>query len=104
MNYKDILEIKYPNADWSMSDGTNYSTLVWNDTQIPKPTEEWCLHKIQKRISAHNNGAQINRRSAYPSVVDQLDMLWHGMNDDESKRIEPFYSTIKAIKDQFPKQ
>jgi hypothetical protein len=42
------------------------------------------------------------RRATYPSIEDQLDMLWHAMNDDESKRLEPFYSTIKAVKDQFP--
>lgn len=102
MNYQEILSIKYPNADWSITDPEDYSTLVWNDTELPKPTQEWCDHKIQKRISAHNNGAQINRRGTYPNLADQLDMLWHGMNDDESKRIEPFYSAIKAIKDQFP--
>jgi hypothetical protein len=42
------------------------------------------------------------RRSAYPTVQAQLDMLWHGMNEDPSKRVEPFYSNILAIKAQFP--
>jgi hypothetical protein len=43
------------------------------------------------------------RRATYPSIEDQLDMLWHGMNEDPSKRIEPFYSNIKTIKDTYPK-
>ena len=43
------------------------------------------------------------RQQEYPEVKDQLDMLWHAMDDDESKRTEPFYSTIKAIKDKYPK-
>lgn len=42
------------------------------------------------------------RRAVYPSIEDQLDMLWHAMDDDASKRLEPFYSAIKAVKDQFP--
>ena len=42
------------------------------------------------------------RRAVYPSIEDQLDMLWHAMDDDAGKRLEPFYSTIKAVKDQFP--
>ncbi len=46
--------------------------------------------------------SQVLRRNAYPSVQAQLDMLWHGMNEDPSKRIEPFYSNILAIKAQFP--
>lgn len=45
----------------------------------------------------------ILRRSEYPSIQEQLDMLWHGMNADETKRIEPFYSFIKDIKEKFPK-
>ena len=43
------------------------------------------------------------RRAVYPSIEDQLDMLWHAMNEDETKRLEPFYSAINAIKQQFPK-
>lgn len=43
------------------------------------------------------------RADGYPALAEQLDMLWHGMNDDSSKRIEPFYSTIKAVKKAHPK-
>ena len=45
----------------------------------------------------------IKRMKQYPQLADQLDMLWHAMDDDPSKRLEPFYSAIKAVKDQFPK-
>ena len=86
-----------------MTDPENYNTLVWTETRWPKPTKEWLERKIQKRIAGLNNSARINRREAYPDIIDQLDMLWHGMNADASKRIEPFYSSIKAIKDQYPK-
>jgi hypothetical protein len=104
MNYKLILQRKYPTADWSMANPQDYDTLVWNETQWPKPSKEWFEQKQAKFIEGENNAAILNRKEAYPQVVDQLDMLWHGMNDDESKRIEPFYSAIKAIKDQFPKR
>jgi hypothetical protein len=43
------------------------------------------------------------REAIYPSIEDQLDQLWHGMNEDATKRIEPFYSNIKAVKEAFPK-
>jgi len=43
------------------------------------------------------------RANMYPDIKEQLDQLWHAMNADESKRLEPFYSTIKAVKDAFPK-
>lgn len=43
------------------------------------------------------------RRAEYPDIAEQLDALWHGMDADESKRIEPFYSMIKVIKKGNPK-
>jgi len=43
------------------------------------------------------------RQKEYPSVQEQLDMLWHSMNTGQMPKSEPFYATIKAIKDRFPK-
>ena len=43
------------------------------------------------------------RRAEYPDLAEQLDALWHGMNMDESRRIEPFYSMIKSVKDKHKK-
>lgn len=43
------------------------------------------------------------RRRMYPSTGEQLDMLWHAMDSGGSEKLEPFYSTIKAIKDAVPK-
>jgi hypothetical protein len=43
------------------------------------------------------------RRLAYPRVEEQLDMLWHAMDDAPALRIEPFYSVIKMVKDAHPK-
>lgn len=47
---------------------------------------------------------RLKRADAYPDVKEQLDMLWHGMDLDPSKRIEPFYSTIREIKISHPKE
>lgn len=46
---------------------------------------------------------RVRRKDDYPPIVDQLDMLWHGMDLDPTKRIEPFYSTIREIKISHPK-
>lgn len=43
------------------------------------------------------------RNSAYPSIGDQLDMLWHAMDVGDMARVHPFYETLKAVKAQFPK-
>jgi hypothetical protein len=43
------------------------------------------------------------RRRLYPSVEDQLDMLWHSMDTSEVPKAEPFYSILKAVKEAVPK-
>lgn len=43
------------------------------------------------------------RGCRYPSVEEQLDMLWHAMDEGRAEKIEPWYSVIKAVKDAHPK-
>ena len=43
------------------------------------------------------------REEEYPNITDQLDALWHGMDADPNKRVEPFYSMIKKVKEENPK-
>ncbi len=49
------------------------------------------------------NEAKRQRRNAYPDIGEQMDMLWHAMNTGAMPKVEPFYSTIKAVKDSVPK-
>lgn len=44
-----------------------------------------------------------SRLSMYPTIQEQMDMLWHAMDSDPAKRTEPFYSVIKLVKDSNPK-
>ena len=44
-----------------------------------------------------------SRSLAYPSQTEQLDMLWHAMESGEFPKAEPFYSSIKMVKEKFPK-
>ena len=54
-------------------------------------------------LSRYNGDYASKRVASYPKISDQLDMLWHAMDSNEENRLEPFYSTIKAIKDSNPK-
>jgi hypothetical protein len=42
------------------------------------------------------------RADSYPAVQEQLDMLWHAMDAGQTPKIEPFYTTIKAVKLAYP--
>lgn len=46
----------------------------------------------------------ISRRvSSYPHVADQLDALWHAMDQGLLPKIEPMYSSVLAVKQKHPK-
>ena len=47
----------------------------------------------------------LQRASAYPKIGDQLDMLWHSIDQDPTLKSQyfDFYEAIKAVKVKNPK-
>ncbi|MGO1208013.1 MAG: hypothetical protein ACTMIS_13975, partial [Pseudomonas putida] len=43
------------------------------------------------------------RRGGYPPIEEQLDMLWHAMDQGAMPKAEPFYTTLQRVKQQHPK-
>ena len=74
------------------SDGNNVAT------DVPEQTikDEMDRVRIEEQYKSE-------RANMYPDIREQLDQLWHAMDNDETKRLEPFYSSIKNVKDTFPK-
>jgi len=81
-----------------------------NDKIIPLNDKE--LEEYNQRIENEKNkiiveqAPYINqRKNAYPEIGDQLDMLWHSIDQDpqlKSKYFD-FYEAIKAVKVKYPK-
>jgi hypothetical protein len=85
-----------PKASWHLV-GFEYSGLNWLDKNQAKPTEAEVLAEIS-RLQAEYEAKQYqrDRAKAYPSIVDQLDTLYHGGYD-------AWKATIDAVKNQYPK-
>lgn len=84
---------------------TAYEQYLESDNKtvfISNKALEWNLTEDEVTTLLLNTHS-IKRAESYPSIEEQLDALWHGMSNDETKRIEPFYSLIKTIKDNLPK-
>ncbi|MDP7367335.1 MAG: hypothetical protein QGH83_08740 [Candidatus Pacebacteria bacterium] len=47
---------------------------------------------------------QRKRVAEYPAVEDQLDMLWHAMDQGTLTKVDAFYDINKAVKDKYPKE
>jgi len=83
---------------WSDSKNKVYTNLIIHDASKDKPTEQECTDGLAKMQSDFDALAyQRNRRSEYPSIVDQLDDIYHN-------GIDGWKSTIKAVKDKYPKE
>ena len=83
---------------WSDSKNKIYANLLVYDNSS-KPTEKECtdgLAALQTAWDLEHNSYKSQRKAEYPSVVDQLDDIYHN-------GIDGWKATIKAIKDKYPK-
>jgi hypothetical protein len=95
-----LLELR-PDATWSLN-GETYEGLNWTDTEQTKPTKQEVENKVAELI-ADFESKQYQRDRVYPSLGDQLDMLWHAIDNGTLNKTSDFYTAIKAVKDAHPK-
>ena len=93
-----------PGAKWALM-GYEYEGLVWEeDNTTSKPTyDELKLECDRVEIEWNNTEYQRLRKPEYPRIEDQLDMLWHAMEDGTLPKVQSFYDAIQTIKDKYPK-
>ena len=83
---------------WTDSKNKIYANLVVHDGGS-KPTESDCttgLAALQAAWDLENNSYKSQRQAEYPSVVDQLDDIYHN-------GLDAWKATIKGTKDKYPK-
>lgn len=85
-----------PGAAWRLT-GENYTGLEWLDRTQTKPTLEECQDEMT-RLKAEYDSRQYqrDRKAEYPSIADQLDVLYHG-------GYEAWHEMIEQIKNKYPK-
>ena len=98
-----ILKIN-PNAEVNVNaDDINQISWLNGTTPIPKADIEAKMNEMGNEPEQSNYAQQ--RKNAYPEIGDQLDMLWHSIDQDpqlKSKYFD-FYEAIKAVKVKYPK-
>jgi len=83
---------------WSDSKNKIYANLIVHDGGS-KPSESDCtngLKALQDAWDLENNSYKSKRRAEFPSVVDQLDLIYH-------LGIDVWKAKIKGTKDKYPK-
>ncbi len=91
-----------PNAEFCIG-GNSLDNITWlNGTpEIPKADIKAKMVELQAEYDAN----QYQRDRVYPSIGDQLDMLWHSIDKDPELKTKyfDFYEAIKAVKVKHPK-
>ena len=83
---------------WSDSSNKIYANLIVHDGST-KPTEKECtdgLAALQAAWDLEYDSYKSQRRAEYPDLASQLDDIYHN-------GIDGWKTTIKAIKDKYPK-
>ena len=70
--------------------------ITWHNGTTPISEEDILAKQKELQTAYQNNKYQRDRAVAYPSITDQLDDLYHN-------GIDGWKSTIKTIKDKYPK-
>ena len=93
-----------PNAEIVLR-GDDINNIEWvnGTTPIPKADIE---AKMNEMANEPEQSAYVEqRRNDYPPIGDQLDMLWHSIDQNPKLKSEyfEFYEAIKAVKVKHPK-
>ena len=104
MNIIKAIQKINPNAQVVVrGNDINTCEIEWHNgtTPISKADIEAKMVELQAEYDAK----QYQRDRVYPSIGDQLDMLWHSIDQNSALKSQyfDFYEAIKAVKVKHPK-
>ena len=89
------------NTQASFDIDENGNITNW-ESDTAQPTDAEIQTKLDE-LQADYNAKQYQRDRQYPSIGDQLDMLWHAIDAGTLDTTSDFYTTLAAVKDDNPK-
>ena len=87
-----------PGCYWELPE-PDYLTLVWKSPEVEPPSFEEVMTQVEVNQNKYEDTQWLrDRESSYPSIGDQLDMIYHaGMMPEELSAI------ISEVKLKYPK-
>jgi len=98
-----ILKIN-PNAKVSVN-ANDINQITWHNGTTPIPVADIEAKMNEMANEPEQSDYAEQRRNSYPEIGDQLDMLWHSIDQDEELKTKyfNFYQAIKSVKIKHPK-
>ena len=85
-----------PNAEVSVG-GNDVNDITWHNGTTPIAKADIEAKMAELQTAYDNNKYQRDRAAEYPSIKDQLDDIYHN-------GVDGWKTTIKAVKDKYPKE
>jgi hypothetical protein len=103
ITYSEAIMSLAPNVDFAVN---GEEITEWNSEDVAQPSHEDILaEKTRLQAEYDDDLYKRDRENLYPKIGDQLDMLYHAIDADETLKTQfaDFYNAIKAVKDNNPK-
>ena len=86
------------------NDGSGDYINTWNVSGLAKPTDDQIAsYETAGNTAETLQGVLSARQLGYSKIGDQLDKLWHDIDDEKLDKNGSWYKAIKAVKDANPK-
>ena len=101
----EALKEEHPNIEFTLSgDIDNGDDLENNMTVFTDETVDYDEIIVSANVKqSSDNNYVANRTNAYPDIGEQLDKLYHDIDNDKLNEDGEFFKALKAVKDDFPK-
>ena len=81
-----------------------HSNVVTIRDDVAYDKDEKVVTYNEATVQAYIDANEYKSQRQYPSIGDQLDMLWHAIDNGTLNKTSDFYTAIKAVKDAHPKE
>jgi len=88
-------------AEFSIMHEADGDVITWITAEIPQAEIQAEITRLQAEYDS--NQYQRDRAKDYAPIADQLDMLWHAIDQGIDLKQSDFYTGNKAVKDANPK-
>ena len=95
-----------PGAKFQMTAGNGEFAFPqwWDPNGLPAPSKDEIMKEFeyQKQVAEYYQYSY-DRCKEYPDGFEQLDMLWHAINNGTDLKSSEWFQRIKEVKDKHPK-
>jgi hypothetical protein len=76
----------------------------WDPNDLPPPSEKEVYDELayQEKLAKHYQYSY-DRCKEYPDGFEQLDMIWHAINNGIELKDSDWFKKIKTVKEKYPK-